>query len=80
MQRNVFFFVERVVFFAGNACGFVSLFALAINWADLMKIWDNTTIKLPKFKGKKQKFNFVLEIRILVFSVLFLATGKYLMF
>lgn len=65
-----------LLFYVSNTCELISFFVLALHWPEIMKGWENAEKNFPSFRSFRQKRNFILKIRLIVFTMLFLAASK----
>lgn len=74
LNFKIFFsFLASFTFYIFNTYGFISFLDLAPKWPRLLRIWENTEAKTANFRSGRQKRLFILQIRVISLSVLFLA-------
>lgn len=67
-----------LVYYWINASGFVSFFILAQNWPALMQEWQATESSLSTLCSRKDKHNYMFQIRLIVLIVLSAALGSFI--
>lgn len=74
--KREYFFPVNSLFFVTSSFGYISFFALAMKWPELMRQWENVESNLTTFHNYKQKRNQMLRIRYVTFTIFFLAFGN----
>lgn len=63
------------MFYLSSTCGMIFILKTTLKWPALMRLWVAAETKLPTFRNQKQRRNFILKLRSLVFAMLFMALG-----
>lgn len=66
------------LFFITSAFGFISFFVLAQKWPEIMKCWEIMELNLTSFHNYRLKRARMIKLRVVAFSLIFLAIGNYL--